>query len=216
MDSVTLLAERLYLGRECVAVSFAYGSKHNQYENAAAERVADRWQVELIKIDLTSVMSEIQSDLLKTGGDIPEGHYEAETMTATVVPGRNMIFTSLLTGIAQSRGITELALAVHSGDHAIYPDCRPEFWEAMKKVVSESTEGRVYAVTPFLTMNKTSIIKLGTEIEVPYDLTRTCYKDQPVACGRCGSCQERLEAFAANGLTDPIAYEFREILPKAS
>jgi 7-cyano-7-deazaguanine synthase len=192
------------------AVGFCYGSKHNKYENEAAKKIADYYQVPFVLIDLSKVMSGFKSDLLKTGGEIPEGHYEAPSMSRTVVPGRNLIFLSILAGLAESWEYDRIVLGVHQGDHHIYPDCRPEFVVAAQETVSTSSEGKVHIETPFLFTNKAGVVKAGLKDNAPFRLTRTCYKDQPIACGKCGSCQERLEAFMENGVADPIRYELRE------
>ena len=214
MDSATVLAEAIARGRKVHTVGFTYGSKHNQYENKAATAIAAHYGVPFKLIDLSGIMAGFKSDLLLSGGDIPEGHYEATSMSRTVVPGRNTIFAAILLGEAQSIGAEEIWLGIHAGDHAIYPDCRPEWLIAMGRVMWEASEGKVGPMTPFLKTNKVGILKRGLELRVPYQLTRTCYKDQPISCGRCGSCQERLEAFRLNQVEDPILYESREALAK--
>lgn len=208
MDSVTVLAEAVHnLGRENVfGVCFNYGSKHNKWENMAAFDVANHYKVPCRLVDFKSAMEGIQSNLLLDGGAIPEGHYQEETMRQTVVPGRNLIFISLLMGVAWSRGAKQVWLGIHAGDHFIYPDCRPTFFHAMNAAVNAGSDEKVELVAPFLHGTKTTIIKRGLELQVPYHLTRTCYKDSAVSCGVCGACQERREAFAANGITDPITY----------
>lgn len=215
MDSVTTLADAMFSQRKVIAVGFTYGSKHNAYEHEAAKAVAQHYGIDFVHFDLSAIMAGFNSNLLKSGGDIPEGHYQQENMSQTVVPGRNLIFASVLAGFAWSKGADEVWLGIHSGDHAIYPDCRPEFFQAMNAAVELGSDGKVSLKAPFLMGNKTTIIRLGRELGVPYHLTRTCYKDQEIACGRCGACQERLEAFAANGMSDPIPYESRDLLPKA-
>lgn len=207
MDSSTLLAWLLDQGYEVEAVSFSYGSKHNQYERQCAIDFAAHYGIVLHHIDLTDIMAGFKSNLLKTGGDIPEGHYTDASMSATVVPGRNIIFLSCLTGLAWSRDASHIAIGIHSGDHAIYPDCRPEFYDSMNKAIKAGTDGRVDIIAPFLTWDKTRILEWGIPHKVPYELTRTCYKDQPLSCGACGSCVERLEAFTAIGIKDPVEYE---------
>ncbi len=215
MDSTTVLAHAVVQHHgDVAAVGFTYGSKHNQYENAAAERVAQHYGVPYKLIDLSSVMAGFKSDLMKSGGAIPEGHYEAASMSRTVVPGRNIIFASILAGIAWSEKAEQVWLGIHAGDHFIYPDCRPAFFEAMRKAVLAGTGDAATLVAPFLFASKADIVKSGLGLDVPYKLTRTCYADQEMACGRCGSCQERLDAFAANKIEDPLAYESRVILPK--
>ena len=214
MDSATLLGIYLGQGFEVHCCSFIYGSKHGPYENTAANNLVDYYHtidfpVAKKAFDLRQPMFHFKSDLLLTGGAIPEGHYEAESMKATVVPGRNMIFASIMAGYAQSIGAEAIALGVHAGDHAIYPDCRPDFIEALRNAIEFSTEGKVDVWTPLLYEDKARILKIGLGLTpaVPYQLTRTCYKDQPISCGKCGSCQERLEAFKIIGIKDPITYE---------
>lgn len=213
MDSATVLGlVRVQHKFDAVAVFFDYGSKHNEWEKRSAEAVAQYYETPLLTIDLAGAMGSFKSNLLKSGGDIPEGHYEDETMKQTVVPGRNTIFTSIMLGLAQSLDCNYMCLGIHSGDHAIYPDCRPNWFHAMVNVVSAASEGTIFLAAPFLEDNKTSIIKNGLQLKVPYHLTRTCYKNQPISCGKCGSCRERLEAFHANGIYDPVAYEIKQVM----
>lgn len=212
MDSSTVLAEAIAAKRECHAVGFCYGSKHNREENHAAMQVARFFGVPFELVDLTEVGKHLRSNLLKSGPPIPEGHYEEETMRQTVVPGRNLLFIAVLAGMAESNQCAEVWLGIHSGDHFIYPDCRPDFFFPVRTAVTSAYH--VDLIAPYLSGNKTSIIKRGMELGVPYDLTRTCYTDQRVACGRCGSCQERLDAFKNNGIDDPLEYQTRELLPK--
>jgi 7-cyano-7-deazaguanine synthase len=221
MDSATLLGKALSLGYEVIPCQFMYGSKHNRYEHLAAEMLINHYRKVYpklkytVRFDLTKSFEHFQSNLLQSGGDIPEGHYEAETMKQTVVPCRNAIFSTILAGFAESNGCEEVWLGIHAGDHAVYPDCRPLFYYSMMEALKHATDGKVSLQAPFLVSNKTSIIKYGLTIGVPYQFTRTCYKDQEVSCGKCGSCQERLEAFANNGIPDPLEYETRELLPKS-
>lgn len=212
MDSTTLL--RLVMedvSQKIKAVAFTYGSKHNQYENKAAERICRDYNIPFSLINLESIMGTFHSDLLLTGGAIPEGHYEEENMKQTVVPARNLIFISILTGIACAEEAEDLYIGIHSGDHAIYPDCRSGFFHSMADAVSKGTDNKIVLHAPFLSETKTTILKRGLTLDVPYHLTRTCYKDQPIACGKCGACQERLEAFANINIKDPIEYETRKI-----
>ncbi len=210
LDSSTLLAYLLDVGYEVIPVSFMYGSKHGEYEEKAAVLMAGHYNIDPAchyVLHVRDVFHFFKSNLLQSGGPIPEGHYQAETMKQTVVPGRNLIFASILAGLAESIGASVVALGVHAGDHAIYPDCRPRFVEALRKTVEASSDGKVSICTPFLLKSKADIVREGLRLGVPYHLTRTCYKQQEVACGRCGSCRERLEAFQLNGVDDPIKYE---------
>lgn len=212
---MTLLGVMLEQGHSVYPVIFTYGSKHNQYENKAAFAITQYYLEkgaaiqQPIHIDLTSAFSAFKSDLLLSGGNIPEGHYQAENMRKTVVPGRNTIFIAFMLGIAESCGANAIALGVHSGDHHIYPDCRVGYIMAMDEAVHHASDGAIRISTPFLQDTKTTILEKGFKlsIPVPYHLTRTCYKDQPLSCGKCGSCQERLEGFANINKKDPIQYE---------
>lgn len=209
MDSTTLLSWLLNKGHEVYPFQFTYGSKHGYWEMEAVKRIEQHHMIEIPVISLENAFLQIQSHLLKSGGPIPEGHYNDLNMVQTVVPGRNSIFISILTGVAESIGARRVAVGVHSGDHFIYPDCRPRYIDAMDSAMRLASDGQVSIWAPFLDWDKTKIIKEGIKIGAPYHLTRTCYKDQPVACGKCGSCQERLEAFRNNDFDDPIDYEVR-------
>lgn len=214
MDSATLLGILLDEEAEVHCCHFQYGSKHNQYERLAVAKLVEFYREEgnfisLHEFDVTNLFSISDSSLLKSGGNIPEGHYEAETMKSTVVPGRNTIFASIMMSVAESVGAQEVALGVHSGDHHIYPDCRPNYILSLETLFRNATEGKVSVIAPFMDTDKLGILKLGIDLcpEVPYELTRTCYKNQPESCGKCGSCQERLEAFQRLSMLDPIKYE---------
>lgn len=215
MDSTTLLGFFLhnypYIKIHCCI--FHYGSKHNIYENIAAHNIFEYYQektnrLTLSEIDLTNIFSLSKSNLLKHGESIPEGHYASENMKKTVVPGRNLIFIAVMASIAESIDSDCIAYGAHSGDHFIYPDCRSNFVDSARNTVYLSTDKKVTLIAPFMGLNKTKILKCSKDfsIPVPYYLTRTCYKDQPIACGKCGSCNERLEAFNAVNMTDPIEY----------
>ena len=206
MDSATLCAYYLHIGYKVFPISFHYGSKHNEYERKAAEELAKFYNLEIKKIDLNFIGELFKSNLLKTGGEIPEGHYQAENMSQTVVPGRNVIFISIMMGYAWSIGADIIAIGAHAGDHAIYEDCRAGFIAAMNAAVISGSGDRVRLEAPFQYLDKTKILQQGLMIRTPYHLTRTCYKDQELSCGKCGSCQERIEAFKNIGETDPILY----------
>lgn len=208
MDSSTVLGWLLANDYKVIPVTFYYGSKHNCYELKCAEQVMRYYGLSAPwhHFDLRDVFTKFRSDLLLDGGDIPEGHYTDETMSATVVPGRNSIFLSILAGLAWSVDANYIALGIHQGDHAIYADCRKEFYKAMDAALFLGTDRRVEFLAPFLEGDKEQILEWGLANGVPYRMTRTCYKDQPVSCGVCGSCVERLEAFAKIGKEDPVDY----------
>ncbi len=209
MDSTTLAGYYCNKGYEVIPISFEYGSKHNIYERKAAEAVAEYYGLYITKINLDFIGTLFKSNLLKTGGDIPEGYYTDSNMSKTVVPGRNVIFISIMMGYAWSIGADIVAIGVHAGDHAIYEDCRAGFVAAMNASVIAGSGDRVHLEAPFQYLTKSDILKLSDSFDliVPYHLTRTCYKDQLLSCGKCGSCQERLEAFDIIKRKDPIIYE---------
>jgi len=207
MDSTTVLSLLIDKSYDVHTFSFTYGSKHNQYENDAAKKVAKYFNVPNTLVDLSDVFKNFDSALLKTGGEIPEGHYEAENMSSTVVPMRNSIFLVYMAGMAEKIGADAVALGVHQGDHHIYPDCRKEYIKAADSFIYMATEMKVEVITPVLDLDKGSMIPLGIDCDAPYNLTRTCYKQQEISCGRCGSCVERIEGFQNNKLIDPIEYE---------
>lgn len=207
LDSTTMLGTLLHKNMEVVCLFFSYGSKHETHENRAAIRVTKHYNIVLRTINLTGALSDFKSNLLKTGGAVPEGHYEDKSMAQTVVPFRNGIILSVMAGYAESINAENIAIGIHQGDHAIYPDCRPDFYTAINKAVYFGTDKKVQIIAPFLQKDKIGILKEGLKINVPYKLTRTCYKNQLLSCGKCGSCNERLEAFSTLNQKDPIQYE---------
>lgn len=213
IDSATVLRWLLKNNYDVKCLNFLYPSKHNQYEMDASHKVFEYYRqmcperdMEYKKISC-SFFSEMKSHLLSDGGDIPEGHYTDQTMSKTVVPARNMIFLSIMAGIAESEQAEMIALGIHQGDHAIYPDCRPEFYKSMDLSIYLATDEKVQTYAPFLYHTKADVVGWGIRNNVPHKYTRTCYKDQPKPCGKCSACIERLEAFAQNSWTDPVEYD---------
>lgn len=213
MDSITMLHKLHHEGYEIKAISFNYGQRHSKELEMAKVNCKDL-NIEHRVIDITFLQNLIHKSALTGDIDVPEGHYEDDNMKLTVVPNRNMILASLAIGFAINEEYDAIALGVHSGDHAIYPDCRPEFIQSLDNVSQIANYKPIKVLAPFINANKTEIIRQGLEIGVDYAKTWTCYKGLEKACGRCGSCQERLEAFKNNGVEDPLEYETREILPK--
>lgn len=208
LDSCVLLSEIINQDKKVRAVGFIYGSCHNKYEIKASENIAKHFKIPIEFIDVSNIFNKFKSALLlQNNVPIPEGHYKSENMRVTVVPGRNLIFASILAGYAESIKYDTIMLGIHAGDHFIYPDCRPEFVSVLNETVKTSTNGLVSIKAPFTSWNKSDIIKAGTNNSVPFELTRTCYKNQSIACGKCGSCNERLEAFKNCGIEDPIEYK---------
>ncbi len=202
LDSTTLLYE--YKDSIALAVSFDYGSKHNKRELEFAALNCKRLGIRHLVIPLEFMGKYFKSDLLIGGGDIPEGSYADENMKSTVVPFRNGIMLSIAAGLAESYDLDAIMLANHSGDHAIYPDCRPEFIEGMAAAVEAGTYNGVKVVSPYCNMTKRDIALRGRELGVDYSLTYSCYKGGEKHCGKCGTCVERREALEG---FDPTEYE---------
>ena len=202
LDSATLLALLLEKkNANILPVFFRYGSKHNRWEEEAAVRIAAHYKLELQCVDLVSVFASVNSALLAHDPrSVPGEYYTADTMVLTLVPGRNLIFASVLASFAESRGKSLVALATHAGDHHLYPDCRPSFNNALDRTIQESSGGTVRLYTPFSTMDKAAVVAEGLRLGVPFDLTRSCYAESGEPCGTCGTCRERQAAFVANGL----------------
>lgn len=211
MDSVTMLHDLVAQGHEVSVVSFNYGQRHIK-ELEVAKRNADKLGLKHKVIDMAFMAQLLDNSALTGDTDVPEGHYEADNMKLTVVPNRNMIMASIAVGLAVNNGQEAVALGVHSGDHAIYPDCRPEFIKELNDVTQIANYEPIIILAPYIDKDKTSIIKRGLEIGVDYSKTWTCYKGLNKACGKCGSCQERLEAFRNNNKEDPVDYETRELI----
>ena len=207
LDSTTALYYAKSQFEEVEALTFNYGSKHNDTEYSYAKKTCEKLGVKLTRIDLDFINKYFKSDLLKSGGEIPEGYYNEENMKSTVVPFRNGIMLSVAAGFAESNGCDVLVLGNHSGDHAIYPDCRPEFIKGIKEAIYQGTEKHIEVVSPFCNISKTDIVKLGSNLGVDFSLTYSCYKGKEKHCGKCGTCQERKEAFEQAGVIDPTIYE---------
>ena len=213
MDSVTALHWARAHHTVVAAVSFDYGAKHNPRELPFAAEHADRLGVrhEIVRMDFVNRL--FASDLLTSGGDIPEGHYEAANMKQTVVPFRNAVMLSIATGFAESAGAEALVIAAHGGDHAIYPDCREAFMQAMGDAMRLGTYAGIALLRPFISYTKAEIASEGAKLGVNFARTWSCYKGGVIHCGKCGTCVERREAFIEAGVPDPTSYESNDPLP---
>ena len=206
MDSFTVLNRAIKDGKEVFALSFDYGQRHVKELICAAD-ICSELSVNHKIINISAINQLLTGSSLTDNIDIPEGHYEAENMKSTVVPNRNMILLSLAVGYAVSIGASQVYYGAHSGDHAIYPDCRPEFVNKMNDVCQIANYEAVEIFSPYLNNNKTDILTDGLKMGLDYGKTWTCYNGRALACGKCGACQERLEAFKDNNAVDPITYE---------
>lgn len=228
MDSTCLLLHLLQKGFGVKCYSFDYGQKHRielkrvqknvQYLQEQCLPVS--WEI----IDIKSVFSESNSALLpQSGVSVPEGNYTGENMKATVVENRNGIFSSIIYGkaLAWANRIEDnvlISLGIHSGDHEIYLDCRPESRNAFAYAFKISNLGseKISYYTPYLDGNKRSILEeatinckgLNLDFNRILSNTNTCYNpnEKGESCGKCGSCVERVEAFNQLGVKDPVDY----------
>lgn len=206
MDSVTALHWAHRHHDVVGALSFHYGSKHNDREIPFAKWQAQQLGIPHVEMDLGFMNQYFKSSLLSSGEAIPEGHYAAENMKSTVVPFRNGIMLSVACGYAESLEAEGLIIAAHGGDHAIYPDCREPFMAAMGEAMRHGTYTQTQLLRPFIDMDKGEIAKLGQELGVDYAQTYSCYKGAELHCGLCGTCVERKEAFKLAGVPDPTHY----------
>lgn len=206
MDSYTVLNRAIKDGKQVFPITFDYGQRHVK-EIACAKAVCERLNVPHKVIDISAINQLLAGSSLTDDIEIPEGHYEEESMKSTVVPNRNMILLSLAVGYAVSIEASQVYYGAHSGDHAIYPDCRPEFVQKMNDVCQIANYQAVEIFSPYLTVSKTDILTDGLKMGLDYSQTWTCYNGREKSCGKCGACQERIEAFEQNNAVDPLAYE---------
>jgi len=214
MDSFTLINILKENGDDVHALSFNYGQRHLKELVYAAVVCKHHLKVPHTVVDLSCLTELISSSTLTSDKDVPDGHYSELTMRQTVVPNRNMIMLSIAVGYAVNIGASKVYTAVHAGDHAIYPDCRKDFIDAMTEVTKISNYQPVTIEAPFIDLSKGQILMEGEHYgnldEADYDHAWTCYKGREKPCGRCGACVERLEAFDEHGWRDPLEYEDRE------
>lgn len=207
LDSTVLLYSLLNQGDEVRCLSVNYGQRHSK-ELMCAQDICRRLNVEHKIIGLQCVKTLMQgSSQTDETVAVPHGHYQAETMAATVVPNRNMLLLSLATAWAISTKSDYIAYAAHAGDHAIYADCRPEFVSALGQAILLADHHKVGLISPFVKKTKAEIVTLGSSLHVPMELTYSCYEGRDKHCAKCGTCQERREAFELARIKDPTEYD---------
>ena len=206
LDSVTLAYKVANEGTLSSLLSFNYGQRHLK-ELDFAHQCAESLSVPHTIIDLSQVGAQLSS-ALTDDIDVPDGHYAEDSMKVTVVPNRNAIMMTIAFGLAASQKADTVAVAVHGGDHFIYPDCRPDFIESFTKMQTLALDdvAEVALYTPFLNADKTEIVRVGAKHSVPFADTWSCYKGLEQQCGRCGTCVERREAFHLADIEDPTIY----------
>ncbi|MCI7651890.1 MAG: 7-cyano-7-deazaguanine synthase QueC [Prevotella sp.] len=205
MDSITLLYD--HKDEIALGISFDYGSNHNAREIPFAKMHCERLGIKHITINLDFMHQYFKSSLLDGAEAIPEGHYADDNMKSTVVPFRNGIMLSIAIGIAESNNLDQVFIANHGGDHTIYPDCRPEFINAIDAAATAGTYNNVKVVAPYTKITKSDIARIGKKLSIDYTETWSCYKGGEVHCGKCGTCVERKEALAEAGIEDKTIYE---------
>lgn len=205
MDSITMLHE--YAQEIALAVTFDYGSNHAKKEISFARLHCERLGIVHIVIPLEFMHDYFKSSLLEGADAIPEGHYADENMKSTVVPFRNGIMLSIAAGLAESRGLKFVMIANHAGDHAIYPDCRATFIDAMNEAIAYGTYIGVRVFAPYTNITKGQIAEHGKVLGLDYRETWSCYKGGDKHCGKCGTCVERKEALEYAGINDLTEYE---------
>jgi 7-cyano-7-deazaguanine synthase len=192
MDSTTLLYQ--YKNSIKLAVSFDYGSKHNKTEIEYAKITCKKLNIKHEVITLAFINKLFKSDLLKSGKEIPKGHYQSESMKSTVVPFRNGIMLSIVGGLAESENCKGILIANHFGDHAIYPDCRKIFIDSMSDAIKNGTYNKIKILAPYTNLTKRKIAIKGKKLKIDYNTTYSCYNGKKNHCGECGTCVERKEA----------------------
>ncbi len=214
VDSTTALAVAVdkYGKDNVIALSVSYGQKHDK-EIQAARAVADYYGVEQLFLDLAKIFQYSNCSLLKQSTEeIPEESYAeqlektgGDAPVSTYVPFRNGLFLSSAASIALSKGCQVIYYGAHADDSAgcAYPDCSPVFNEAMNSAIWEGSGHQLHIEAPFVNCNKAEVVKTGLALGVPYELTWSCYEGGDRPCGKCGTCIDRANAFAANGVKDP-------------
>lgn len=205
MDSITLLYD--HKDEIALGISFDYGSNHNAREIPFAKMHCERLGIKHITINLDFMHQYFKSSLLDGAEAIPEGHYADDNMKSTVVPFRNGIMLAIAIGIAESNNLDQIFIANHGGDHTIYPDCRPEFINAIDAAATAGTYNNVKVIAPYTKITKSDIARIGKRLGIDYAETWSCYKGGEVHCGKCGTCVERKEALAEAGIEDKTIYE---------
>jgi 7-cyano-7-deazaguanine synthase len=206
LDSTTVLYSLRSQGHEVKALSVDYGQRHSR-ELEAARAVCRHAGVEQRVVNLSALAPLFGTNRLTSEGEIPEGPYSAESIALTAVPNRNMILISVALAWAVSLKFDAVAFGAHQGPHTNYPDCRPVFAHAMDVAAHLCDDRPLRVLAPFVESDKAHIVRVGKEVGVPFELTWSCYQGGARHCGKCGTCIDRRQAFAANGLADPVEYE---------
>lgn len=210
MDSFTLLHDLVRQGYSVHALSVNYGQRHRRELQKARDVCGTHIPHLILQLPQVTGLSANSALAGHTPLEVPEGHYDEETMRATVVPGRNLLLLTLAYMHATAVGANAVYYAAHAGDHHIYPDCRPKFIHRVDGIfecMEDDFAKRIELRAPYQDLNKGQILSIGLDLGLDYSWTWTCYKGGDVPCGRCGACVERKHAFAANKAIDPLGYQ---------
>jgi 7-cyano-7-deazaguanine synthase len=210
LDSTVLAYWIAACGSRVMLLSFDYGQRH-RVELQYAARIAGLLQSPHEVVDVSGLGRLLTGSALTDAGvAVPDGYYTDESMRATVVPNRNAIMLDVAVAVAVARGVDAVAFGAHAGDHAIYPDCRPEFVDSFARSARLANAGLLVdgfeVLAPLLGYSKAGIVRLGAALAVPFERTWSCYRGEAVHCGTCGTCTERREAFEQAGVADPTRY----------
>lgn len=210
MDSSTLAYLAKSEGYDICALHLNYGQRTQTKELTCAKKIACLLDAkEFIEVDVGFFSTFGASSLTDTQITVEEFDPARAHVPNTYVPFRNANLLSIATSCAEAKGADAIYIGVQSLDYSGYPDCRPQFIEAFQKVIDLGTKDttKITLKTPFIRMTKTDILRVGMKLGVPYEHTWSCYRNEGAACGTCGSCHFRKEAFDAIGVRDPIEYE---------
>ena len=202
LDSYTLLNKAIKNFDYVEAITFNYGQKHNkEIEYAKSNCAKLNINHEVVNLDLKNILAD---SALVGDIDVPEGNYDKEKMKQTIVPNRNMIMISVAASLVIKNNIEYLWYAAHSGDHEIYPDCRPEFIDKMTEVLEICDYHKIKFEAPFQNLSKSEIVATGLSMNLDYSKTWTCYEGKEKPCSKCSACLERALSFEANNTEDPL------------
>lgn len=210
MDSSTLAYMAKSRGYAILALHLNYGQRTERKERKSAKKIASLLNAEaFVEINLDYFSTFGASSLTDKRIAVERFDPVRASIPNTYVPFRNANLLSIATSFAEARGADAIFIGVQSLDYSGYPDCRPQFIEAFQKVINLGTREttKITLFAPFINMSKTDILQEGIRLGVPYEHTWSCYRNEKKACGTCGSCHFRKEAFAALGRLDPIEYE---------
>lgn len=206
IDSSTCLAWAIEKGYECYAISFDYGQRHKKELNFA-KKIAKFYKVEHMIIKLSFPWLKVSS-LVDKKKKLPDQDYNeilSGNIPSTYVPLRNMVFTSIAASYAEAIDGDIIVLGPNVIDYSGYPDCRPEFYNYLNKAIEYgSGKKSIKIITPIIKLSKKEIIELAVKLNVPLELTWSCYYGGRKPCGRCDSCKLRAKGFEEAGLKDPL------------